>query len=80
MEDTPLTRRGILASISSVFDPLGIASPFLLKGRLVLLQIVAERKGWDEVRFEKEIKLLKTNKAIPFQGFYFVFANAANSG
>ena len=31
LKDVPLTRRGILSSISSIFDPLGIASPFLLR-------------------------------------------------
>lgn len=31
-KDKPLTRRGILSSISSINDPLGLAAPFLLKG------------------------------------------------
>ena len=47
LQDTPLTRRGILSTISSVYDPLGIAGPFLLKGRKILQQITALRDGWD---------------------------------
>ena len=34
--------------ISSVFDPCGMASPFILKGRKVLQEIVREKVGWDE--------------------------------
>jgi len=36
LKDKPLTRRGILASISSIYDPLGLAAPFLLKGKQIL--------------------------------------------
>ena len=28
LKDRPLTRRGILACVSSVYDPLGLAAPF----------------------------------------------------
>ena len=42
-----LTRRGILATISSVYDLLGIASPFLLKGRKILQEITGEKVSWD---------------------------------
>ena len=47
LQDTPLTRRGILSTISSVYDPLGIAGPFLLKGRKILQEITALKDGWD---------------------------------
>ena len=47
LQDTPLTRRGILSTISSVYDPLGIASPFLLKGRKILQKITSLNDGWD---------------------------------
>ena len=47
LQDTPLTRRGILSSISSVYDPLGIVGPFLLKGRKILQAITALNDGWD---------------------------------
>ena len=47
MKDSPLTRRGILSTVSSVFDPLGIASPFVLEGRRILQAITAEQRDWD---------------------------------
>ena len=31
--EKPLTRRGLLAMLSSIYDPLGLVSPFSLKGR-----------------------------------------------
>ena len=48
LKDNPLTRRGILSSISSIYDPLGLASQYLLEGKKLLQQICSERCGWDE--------------------------------
>ena len=48
IEDNPLTRRGILSTISSIFDPLGLVAPFLLKGRKILQLITADHYGWDD--------------------------------
>ena len=36
MSDKPVTRRGLLAVLSSVYDPLGLGAPFLLKGRQII--------------------------------------------
>ena len=36
MDDKPATRRGLLAALSSVYDPLGLGASFLLKGRLII--------------------------------------------
>ena len=49
LNDIPLTRRAILSSISSIYDPLGLIAPFLLKGRIFLQEITSE-KGchWDD--------------------------------
>jgi len=47
LQDTPLTRRGILSTISSIYDPLGIAGPFLLKGKKILQLITSLKDGWD---------------------------------
>ena len=51
------TRRGCLATISRMHDPLGVAAPFLLKGKKVLQKMTAASSGWDdalEPRFKKE--------------------------
>ena len=34
LKDKPATKRGILSKLSSVYDPLGLVSPFILKGML----------------------------------------------
>ena len=48
MENTPLTRRGMLSTISSAFDPFGGAGPFLIKGKRILQLVNSEKKSWDE--------------------------------
>ena len=48
LQDSPLTRRGILSIISHVYDPFGSASPFLLKARKILQEITCDSLGWDE--------------------------------
>ena len=48
MKDQPLTRRGILSTISSVYDPLGIAAPFLLVGKQILQDLCRTKLSWDE--------------------------------
>ena len=55
MKDKPLTRRGILSTVSSIYDPLGLAAPFVLHGKLLLQQLVMEKKGWDEQISEEHI-------------------------
>lgn len=42
------TRRGLLATVASVFDPLGLVSPFVLLGRRILQQTCEENLGWDQ--------------------------------
>ena len=48
IENISMTRRGILSSISSIYDPLGLVAPFLLKGRKVLQSITSETTKWDD--------------------------------
>jgi hypothetical protein len=36
LRDKPLTRRGILSTISSIYDPIGMAAPILLPGKRIL--------------------------------------------
>ena len=48
LKDRPLTRRGILASVSSVYDPLGLVAPFLLTGKQILQDLCKNQTDWDE--------------------------------
>ncbi|XP_067952075.1 uncharacterized protein [Watersipora subatra] len=43
----PNTRRGVLSSVASVFDPLGLISPFTLKGRIILQETCKQNYNWD---------------------------------
>ncbi|XP_064622349.1 uncharacterized protein LOC135484645 [Lineus longissimus] len=48
LKDKPLTRRGILSTVSSIFDPLGLVAPVLLKGRLILQELCGQKADWDD--------------------------------
>ena len=48
LKDRPATRRGILSTVSSVYDPLGFLAPALLTGKQILQDICREQYDWDE--------------------------------
>ena len=39
LKDRPCTRRGILSTMSSIFDPLGFLAPVLLEGKTILQEL-----------------------------------------
>ena len=47
--EKPLTRRGVLSMVSSVYDPLGMLSPAILPAKQLLQQLCKSGYGWDEV-------------------------------
>ena len=47
-KDKPLTRRGLLSIVSSIYDPLGYANPFIMRARLLLQELTRLKLGWDE--------------------------------
>ena len=48
IKNRPATRRGILSIVSSVYDPLGFAAPFILQAKLILQDLCREKLGWDD--------------------------------
>lgn len=48
LRDSKITRRGILSTVSSIYDPLGVASPFVLEGKLILQRLCQLQLGWDD--------------------------------
>ena len=49
IKEKPLTRRGILSIVSSVHDPLGFTSPFLLPAKLLLQDLCRSNLAWDDL-------------------------------
>ena len=48
IKDKPLTRRGMLSVVSSVYDPLGFICPFLLPAKAILQDLCRRQLGWDD--------------------------------
>ena len=48
LKEKPTTRRGILSTVSSIFDPFGFVGPYVLLGKRILQQVCAEGSDWDD--------------------------------
>ncbi len=53
----PFTRCGVLSTVNSVFDPLGLLAPVTIQGRALLRELTSEQSDWDT--FLPEDKLSK---------------------
>ncbi|KAI4896990.1 hypothetical protein NFI96_001373, partial [Prochilodus magdalenae] len=45
--EKPYTRRGVLSTVNSLFDPLGFAAPVSIHGRSILRELTTESCDWD---------------------------------
>ena len=50
----PLTRRGLLSVMASVYDPLGMVGPYMLPAKLLLRQLADKGLGWDNEISEED--------------------------
>ncbi|XP_039475082.1 uncharacterized protein LOC120442538 [Oreochromis aureus] len=48
VNEQPLSRRGVLSTVASIYDPLGFVAPFVLLGKQILQQMCREKADWDE--------------------------------
>lgn len=49
LPEKPYTKRGLLSTINGIFDPMGFAAPFTLKGKLLLRDATPVRTDWDKL-------------------------------
>jgi len=47
-KQAPWTKRGLLSTVCSVYDPLGFLNPFILKGKKLMQDVTRKKLGWDE--------------------------------
>ena len=66
-----VTKRLMLKTPASIYDPLGIISPMLVEGKHLYREAVDERKGWDKQvseelsrKWNKWVKSLQTPRSI----------------
>ena len=48
-DEKPFTRRRLLSTLNSFYDPLGLAAPILIRGKLLLRKMNAATTDWDQV-------------------------------
>lgn len=48
VKEHPNTRRGVLSTVASIYDPLGFVAPFILSGKQILQQLCRDKVTWDE--------------------------------
>ncbi|XP_064622346.1 uncharacterized protein LOC135484642 [Lineus longissimus] len=46
--DKPATKRGVLSTISSLFDPVGFVCPVVLKAKNILQRLWGQKLDWDD--------------------------------
>ena len=56
LDEKPLTRRGMLSMVSKIYDPLGFAAPFLLKGKRIIQVLPKSNYSWDEAVSDDYVK------------------------
>ena len=47
LKDQPLTRRGVLSTVASIYDPLGFLAPLVLKAKKILQEVCQKGVSWD---------------------------------
>ena len=48
LKEHPTTRRGILATVASIYDPLGFVAPIVLTGKQILQKLCQNGIKWDD--------------------------------
>jgi len=82
LQDKPLTRRGVLSTVSSIYDPLGLTSPFLLEGQRILQRLCVcgadcddfipdhERALWEKWRLNlPSLEHIEVSRCVKPEGF-----------
>lgn len=48
IQKRPLTRRGVLSMVSTIYDPLGILAPLILPVKQILQELCRTKHAWDD--------------------------------
>ena len=59
LPDKAPTRRNLLSITSSIFDPMGLVAPFILRAKALLQELCKQGYGWDDQLSEDQSKAWK---------------------
>jgi hypothetical protein len=48
LDNKSVTRRGILSTVNSIYDPLGFLAPVIIQGKLILRTLTSSMFDWDD--------------------------------
>ena len=93
-DNQPLTKRGILSHLASIYDPLGMISPTTVKGKQIYKGACDETKGWNTdvsdqlkgewIKWSNQLKTVRVPRSVArgagrVQAVHLhVFADASN--
>lgn len=46
-ENKPFTRRGVLSTVNSIYDPMGFIAPVTIQGKAILRELTQDKGDWD---------------------------------
>lgn len=46
--ESPFTKRGVLATINGVYDPIGFVAQVIIRGKFILQDMMSSSTDWDE--------------------------------
>lgn len=47
LKEKPFTKRGILSTVQSLYDPLGFVSPITVQGKALVRELSSKEYDWD---------------------------------
>ena len=47
-EERPFTKRGVLSTVNSLYDPLGFVAPITVQGKALIRELTSEQCEWDD--------------------------------
>ncbi|KAL0151744.1 hypothetical protein M9458_052970 [Cirrhinus mrigala] len=47
-EEKPFTKRGILSTVQSIYDPLGFVAPITIQGKVLIRELSSKEYDWDD--------------------------------
>ncbi|KAK3748900.1 hypothetical protein QZH41_002891 [Actinostola sp. cb2023] len=66
-KSTDVTKRSVLSMVSTVFDPLGVLTPFLLPAKCLIQTLWQKGKGWDEPLDPDDERIWKAGRLVQIE-------------